>query len=195
MAHWLDKVVELLQANTTDLRELARLAGADPSTFYRGIDPSTLDLEGQDIEGISFSDADDTAELLQTLKRTGRQEERLVLLLEWLVENPNLRRAGVYSFPVSTKYETQVINRMKANAALMGGGQDAVFMQALLRAINDLYQLQFTERKGLLLLILATYLGGVEVADAFVREKLRTSTSWHVHEYKDRILSVLESRF
>ena len=55
MPHWLDKVVVLLQAETADLRELARIAGANPKTFYRGIDLKDLDLDGQDIEGMEFS--------------------------------------------------------------------------------------------------------------------------------------------
>jgi hypothetical protein len=53
--HWLEKVVVLLQAETGDLRELARIAGADPRIFYRGVDLHDLDLGGQDIEGMEFS--------------------------------------------------------------------------------------------------------------------------------------------
>jgi hypothetical protein len=47
MTHWLDMVITLLQANTSDLRELARLAGADPKTFYQGIEIERLDLLGK----------------------------------------------------------------------------------------------------------------------------------------------------
>lgn len=55
MPHWLDKVIVLLEAETADLRELARIAGANPETFYRGIDLHDLELSGQNIEGMEFS--------------------------------------------------------------------------------------------------------------------------------------------
>ncbi|MEA2897571.1 MAG: hypothetical protein QOJ84_3186 [Bradyrhizobium sp.] len=96
MTHWLDKVVLLFQADTSDLRELARIAGADPSVFYRGIDITKLDLNGQDLDGIEFStplDArgtqlvldlfqpDSKAHILDRIKSAPRQEERAVLFL------------------------------------------------------------------------------------------------------------------
>jgi hypothetical protein len=56
VSHWLDKVVTLLQAGTTDLRELARMAGGNEKTFYLGIDIEKLDLSQQDLRGIEFTD-------------------------------------------------------------------------------------------------------------------------------------------
>jgi hypothetical protein len=37
MKHWLQTVITLLEADTADLRELARIAGGNPKIFYRGI--------------------------------------------------------------------------------------------------------------------------------------------------------------
>jgi formylglycine-generating enzyme required for sulfatase activity len=54
MAHWLDKVVEILKAETADLRELARIAGYDPADFYRGTD----------MEGADFRDFDAAPEMI-----------------------------------------------------------------------------------------------------------------------------------
>jgi hydroxysqualene synthase len=58
MSHWLDKVVTLLQSDTSDLRELARIAGGDPRTFYRGANMNGSDLCGQDLRGMEFTNLD-----------------------------------------------------------------------------------------------------------------------------------------
>src|SRR5262245_48793315 len=55
MQNWLDKVLLLLQAETSDLRELARLAGGDPRTFYRGANLDGVDFSGQDVSGMEFN--------------------------------------------------------------------------------------------------------------------------------------------
>lgn len=102
MPHWLDKVIMLLKADTANLRELARIAGADPKIFYRGIDPNELDLAGQDIEGMEFSSPTPVDQIndrqlqldlpaldhelrpeqvVYVIKSAPRQEERTALLL------------------------------------------------------------------------------------------------------------------
>lgn len=55
MTHWLDQVVTILEADTSDLRALARLAGGDPSRFYLGASLDGVDLRGQDLRGMAFS--------------------------------------------------------------------------------------------------------------------------------------------
>src|ERR1700680_1747168 len=99
MTHWLDRVVALLQADTTDLRELARIAGADPRTFYRGVDINKLDVDGQNLEGMEFSDPapsygpagtqfvldlflpNSEGLVVHRIKGAPRQEERAAILL------------------------------------------------------------------------------------------------------------------
>jgi predicted Zn-dependent protease len=58
MAHWLQKVVDLLQSDDSDLRALAKAAGGDPRTFYLGTDLSGADLRGQDLRGMNFTNLD-----------------------------------------------------------------------------------------------------------------------------------------
>ncbi len=54
MTHWLDKVVEILNAPTADLRELAHLAGYNPKTFYVGTVIDGVDVCGQDLRGMNL---------------------------------------------------------------------------------------------------------------------------------------------
>jgi hypothetical protein len=56
MPHWLQKVVDILNADTSNLRELARLAGGDPKTFYRGANLEGVDVENQNLQGMEFTD-------------------------------------------------------------------------------------------------------------------------------------------
>jgi formylglycine-generating enzyme required for sulfatase activity len=58
MTHWLDKIVEIMKAETADLRELARIAGYDPTDFYRGTVIDGADLCGQDLTGMEFTHLD-----------------------------------------------------------------------------------------------------------------------------------------
>lgn len=111
MSHWLDIVIDLFKAETKDLRELAKIAGADPATFYRGVEPTELDLEEQDIDGIEFSSSEafidalldgssinigigtgenlimETGNLARFISSFKRQEERVSLLLRLVLEH------------------------------------------------------------------------------------------------------------
>lgn len=55
--HWSEKVIEILTADTGDLRKLAAIAGRPPKAFYRGSDLSGADLRGQDLRGMDFRGA------------------------------------------------------------------------------------------------------------------------------------------
>jgi tetratricopeptide (TPR) repeat protein len=46
VSHWLDKVSEILEAETSDLGQLALIAGGDPKTFYSGTEVRKT-IEGQ----------------------------------------------------------------------------------------------------------------------------------------------------
>jgi hypothetical protein len=58
MSHWLDRVIQLLTADTADLNELARIAGYDPRTFYIGTNMDGVDISGQDVSTIQFTGFD-----------------------------------------------------------------------------------------------------------------------------------------
>jgi len=85
VAHWLDKVVTLLQAETSDLRELARMAGDSENTFYVGVDIEQLDFSQQDLRGLIFTNFVEVR--LSKIERTPRREERIVLVLDCVLCN------------------------------------------------------------------------------------------------------------
>jgi len=104
MAHWLEKVVTLLKAETADLRELAYLAGGDPKIFYRGVDLNDLDVEGQNLDGMEFSSpvksfegdlalTGPAREAALSIKTARRQEQRAAMILaEFLQDRSRGRR-------------------------------------------------------------------------------------------------------
>lgn len=85
MAHWLDTVVTLLCADTSDLRELAKIAGRDPKTFYIGVDFAKLETSNQDLRGIALSNF--VIHRLSKIRDTRRAEERVALLLDSILYN------------------------------------------------------------------------------------------------------------
>jgi len=56
MTHWSKVVTNLLEADTKDLRQLAKIAGHDPATFYRHTSVAELNLSTQDLTGMEFLD-------------------------------------------------------------------------------------------------------------------------------------------
>ncbi|WP_300061651.1 hypothetical protein [uncultured Roseobacter sp.] len=57
MPGWQEKVVQVMLAETSDLRELARMVGHDPATFWRDANFRQADLSGQDLSGLDISAA------------------------------------------------------------------------------------------------------------------------------------------
>ena len=63
---WQKKVVEILRTDTSDLKELARIAGADYKTFYRGANFRSADLSGQDLHEFDLRGANLASATLNT---------------------------------------------------------------------------------------------------------------------------------
>src|SRR6185312_7102986 len=77
MAHWLEKIITILNADTSDLRELAILAGGDPKTFYLGVDVTQIDFQHQNIDGMEFSRP------AQKAREPAKQEATLEAFFNW----------------------------------------------------------------------------------------------------------------
>ena len=119
--HWLDKVIEILNAETSDLRELAKLAGGDPRTFYRGVELRSLETAGQDLTGMEFGweppnepRAPPPPLTRYEIRSSRRYEERLAKLILLLATD---RAAGMealseYGFEKS-KHGTEVLEGLQ----------------------------------------------------------------------------------
>lgn len=57
MSDWEERVLAVLRAETSDLRELALIAGADPTTFYRDANFRNCDLRGENLAGFDLTHA------------------------------------------------------------------------------------------------------------------------------------------
>lgn len=52
-----ENVPKIAEAKTRNLKELAKLAGADPTSFYIGADFRKVDISGQNLEGLDLTNA------------------------------------------------------------------------------------------------------------------------------------------
>jgi hypothetical protein len=82
LSHWLEKVVLLLQAETSSLRELARLVGRDPRTFYSGVRFEALDLTPEDRIAFGFG-----VEAAQSVRAAADESQEDTDTAEWENEN------------------------------------------------------------------------------------------------------------
>lgn len=57
-------VAAVLRAETNDLRELASIGGADPTTLFVGTSMVGVDIRGQDLRGMTFSNLDPATVLM-----------------------------------------------------------------------------------------------------------------------------------
>lgn len=62
--HWLRKVADILSADTANLRELALMCRDDPTNFYLGASLKGVDIRGQDLRGMLFTDLDNSHVLM-----------------------------------------------------------------------------------------------------------------------------------
>ncbi|MBN8956801.1 MAG: hypothetical protein J0H17_09510 [Rhizobiales bacterium] len=145
-------MLELLQAETQDLRTLALIAGGDPQIFYKGVRPQDLELHGQNVDEMEFSsDGEDLVEallngsvinigddenifvdlevLIFVIKKAKRQEERLALLLKLILDNRTLglRIVSLYGDD-KAKYANVVLAELRR--AFEGAERQASFFGA-----------------------------------------------------------------
>ena len=185
MTHWLSKVMLVLQANTADLRELAKIAGGDLKTFYRGVRPEDLDLVGQNLEGIEFSEPSPPAaanpqqlnfsfpenqrgeltpsQIASKIKRAVRQEERAALLLSvFLVE----RELGM-----------QIIE--------FYGNDKAKLTNSVLGVLKEIAEIELLENKRFTNLYIARKVSGRFARTVEKRAILAYFMAKYLHHYPD----------
>lgn len=202
MTHWLDKVFLLLEAPTSDLRELAKLAGGDPRTFYRGIDPNSLDLEGQDISGIDFgvdefdivandNSAFETSAVVATIARTGRQEERIAKILDLILvdRNNGLKVLSLYQGD-RARFANIALEQIRSSFLKTSAGNDQFIVAQI---VAKLFTTVFPLNKGALLYYLAKHLAKYSVVNSTIEKCLRRSAAQNVDVARSEIIALLEA--
>lgn len=201
MAHWLNKVVELLEADTSNLRELARLAGGDPSTFYRGVNFDRVDAAGQDVSGMLFgNDSVESQEsslldrapktLLRTIRGASRYEDRLVRLIDLLITD---RASGL---EVLAAYETD----MSKHAQIVLRNLSAFFENAsapptnldLVRFVRFNFSHVMPGSRAAILYYMVVHLAKHEELRPFLVQWWRNSYSYSFRGYQREIERLLE---
>ena len=103
--------MELLSADTSDLRALAQIAGADPTTFYRTANFRRADLSDQNLDGIMLDQSTLSKAKTPPAPNTDTLTARKVRFLIRL--NPIIHDVIKYSNPrISTTIEAMLIDYM-----------------------------------------------------------------------------------
>jgi hypothetical protein len=223
MSHWLDKTITLLQADTFDLRELARIAGADPKTFYRGIRLADLDVSGQNVEDMEFADrrfedkknkdaqsrlisytdnkSISVIEAARELHRVGRQEERVAILLDLILRNPDdaLLLINLYSKD-RAKYANRVLKQIETEVRSNRQG-DTLFQEEkgrrlnaiqLARIINRPFSRGMPNNRAALLYYMAKHLARYPDINKYLREKITDTRSIFIVPLRSEIIGFLD---
>ena len=167
MKHWLEMVIILLQSDTSDLRELCRIAGGDPSTFYRGVNLDHLDLSEADRE---FFQQGAVSDAITRIKGAARQEERIAILLDQILQNRDVGISALFRYsrkrPSSPK-GSGVHSPKVQSQRVKDASNDQLIAKSL---VQQLYKEVFPDNCGVLLYFLADLLGKYPAVNAAIRE-------------------------
>ena len=183
-----------MKADTSDLRELARIADADPRTFYRGVDLATLDVDGQDLSGMQFgfdgpreTTAIDVDPLVFTqIARASRYEERLVFLLKWLIEDRTVGLAMLDRYiDDRSKHGTLVLAGLRSY--LDGDRGLAVTPMELVRFVRARFSHVMPGSRAAILYYMAIHLANHEEIRAYLLRWWSGSSSFAFRDYQKGI--------
>lgn len=197
--HWLQKVMELLTANTSNLRELAEIAGGNPKTFYRGIDLSRLDTAGQDLSDMEFGwDAPRKPDALpqmpgrSEIRSSRRYEERLAKLILLLATDraAGLKMLDEYGIEKS-KHGTEVLADLR-QWLNEDGRSDAVSAVEIARFVRSRFSHAMPGSRAAILYYLVKHLTQVPGMRDFFAKWWSRSNSYGFAPYQREIESILE---
>ena len=189
MSHWLGKIIELLSADTADLRELALIAGGNPLVFYRGIDPKDLDLSGQDLRGIEFKNVNQ--DYINIIKQKQPKEQRLCMLLDSIIQNRSSGLKIIEMYGQSNSgYEHLSIGELY-RALSLELETKKVDNISLVRAMRRPLSHQLGKSRVQLLYYMAKYLAKYPEINTYIRKSWAKSTSRDFDSYRHEIESFL----
>lgn len=209
MTHWLDRVVLILTSETADLRALAKIAGADPRTFYRGIRREDLELDGQNIEGMEFAGENATERPADEVKTSERftpadevqfvagihaaspKEERVARLVEALLLFPEDFEKILDACPHFSMFEARAVTSLRtcirSSRKLSRDRYDA----AIARAMSALFNYAINDARGKFMLALASHCGSTRAIRELIEAKLDKTYSYRLLAYEKQIRAAL----
>ncbi len=196
--HWMDKILEIFDADTTDLRRLAIIAGADPRYFYIGTALNGADIRGQDLTGMKLTNLDlskvdydektkidilDDQNFLDEIKKLeikksvilinqlGKQEERLVCLIKTYTENSGYENFidGLISERSEFSYSFILKFREIYSRGFFG---EQFNKKDYYKFIDIMINKSFPKNRGQLIFYLAKHLGGDASIVSLLRKRL-----------------------
>ncbi|HYD88130.1 MAG TPA: hypothetical protein VEA80_11685 [Vitreimonas sp.] len=212
MTHWLEKVVLLLTADTTDVRKLAELAGGNPKTFYRGIRRADLELEGQNVDGMEFEDEIDASPRFTETDRAAfaryvftasPKEERVAFLLRALLSFSTDTDAVLASYSTATMFEERAAaafrtvlrssskRRAEQTEMIIARVGDPYAEAVLAPATGSLFTHLVASSRGKFMLALAKHVGNVPSFRNLIETKLDQTYSHHLLDHEAAIRQAL----
>lgn len=190
MGHWLETVVKLLQADTSDLRELCRIAGGDLSNFYRGMDLRGLDLSDEDLKLFQIGSV---SSAIIRIKKAVRQEERIAILLDEILQNRNVGVGALAQYSGErARFANNVVNLLRSRfSSKEDDATNDAFVVASL--IKRLYTDVYPYNRGALLYFLAKHLGKYSIVNSAIKQCLNRSASMFVTRVRQQVNQFLES--
>jgi hypothetical protein len=189
LKHWLEMVAVLLQAETSNLRELCRIAGGDPRTFYRGVDPKELELTDDDWE---FFQQDAVAEALERIGSSRRQEERVALALDQILRD---KRVGLLALQELANERSKFAKfafdyiRRKIDPLSLDRATEAAVVAGI---FNRLYQEVYPFNKAALMYYFAMHLGKYPTIRTTIQSRLNRSRSRIVAKGRNEVQRLLD---
>lgn len=131
----------VLYAKTNNLRELAKLSGYDPESFFEFSDLSNIDLRGQDLRGLSFFGANLNGIVIDdTTKIDGSQRRLFDDLSTRTYWTPAITDTSVISASDMTEWKQEVevleIQMMDLDSARIDAEQQAEHLARMAEMLN-----------------------------------------------------------
>lgn len=168
---------EFVSKITSHLR-LSRRTAPQPDLFDDALAPPPQ-FNGGDVET-----------LLRHVMTRRRQEERISLIIQAMVERPEIGIPALYAFHDKSAFSNRVAELLKRN--IPPGVSDETVRWIIASLIRNIFSTAFPMSRGLALHDLAYYLGRYPEINVAIRKKLRSTKSKHVEPYRRRIEDYLE---
>lgn len=196
--HWLDKILDIFDAETVDLRKLAEISGGDPRYFYIGTNIVGADISGQDLRGMilpnldlskviydqntkldQLTEADFLEEItrleirkkLILISKLRRQEERLVSFIKLYLDNSGYENFIDDLILEKSEFSARFISDFRKIYS-KGFFGEQFHGKDYYGFIDSMINKSFPQNRGYLILYLAKYFGNDRGIVSLLKKRL-----------------------